>query len=161
MSARAYFGPPARSPAEGGFQVSVHLVPVWQGRLVTFDIQAGRVRGRWLPWAVIDFRQNPYEAASLLADDWLDVPLTDLRIVDVLSLPGPLNGWELAIVYRAEVHDRPPGDAQRTPFIHDAGEFDAIGAFDPLDLERWVGISTSEQRAEQSPPPHSGRPQIF
>lgn len=156
MTARAFFGPPARGPSEGGLQVSVHLVPVFEGRLVAFDVRAGQVHGRWLPWAVIDFRQNPYEAAALLADDWLDVPLTDLRIADVLSVDGPLGGWELAIVYRAECAARPRGDGQRTPFVYEPGEYDAIGIFDPLDLERWVGMPAPPP-ATPSPQP----PQIF
>jgi hypothetical protein len=139
VSSRALFGPPQRTAAKGGLQVTVHLVPVFEGRLVAFDVSSGEVRGRWLPWAVIDYRQNPYEAAALLADDWLDAALHSLRVVDVMSLEGPLGGWELAIVFRAEMEELPAGDGDRVPYPYRAGEFDAIGSFDPADLERWVG----------------------
>ncbi len=138
MPHRAIFGPPKETPAAGGLLVTVHLVPVFEGRLLAFDLAQPHVRGRWLPWAVIEFGQNPYEAASLLADDWLDVPLVDLALADVLSLPGDGGGWELAIVYRAHPAAMPSASADRQPFLYAAGAFDAIGAFDPVDLERWV-----------------------
>jgi hypothetical protein len=32
----------------------------------------------------------------------------------------------------------PPADDARSPFTFAEGEFDAIGRFDPVDLERWV-----------------------
>lgn len=116
----------------------MYLVPVYQGRLLAFDIHAKAVSGRWLPWAVIDYRQNPYEAAALLADDWLDVALDDLRVVDVLSAEG-LQGWELAIVYRAELAELPKGDSDRLPYLYPADGYDAIAIFEPTDFERWVG----------------------
>jgi hypothetical protein len=143
VSSRALFGPPQRTAAKGGLQVTVHLVPVFEGRLVAFDVSSGEVHGRWLPWAVIDYRQNPYEAAALLADDWLDNALHSLRIVDVMSLEGPLGGWELAIVFRAEMGALPSGDSERVPYPYPAGEYDAIGLFDPADLERWVAAAAT------------------
>jgi hypothetical protein len=157
MTSRAFFGPPGGGPVKGGLQVSVHIVPVHEGRLVAFDVKTGELHGRWLPWAVIDYGQNPYEAAALLADDWLDVPLSDLRIVDVMSLDGPLGGWELAIVCRAEMMALPAGDGERRPFVYGPGEFDAIGAFDPIDLERWVGPA----RLVPAEHPEPGPVQIF
>jgi hypothetical protein len=157
MSSRAFFGPPQRGPTEGGLQVSVHLVPVHEGRLVAFDVRSAQLRGRWLPWAVIDFRQNPYEAAALLADDWFgDTALSDLRVADVLSLDGPLGGWEVAIVFRAELEAMPAGDPERMPYVYEAGAFDAIGAFDPVDLERWTSMPAAPVAAtppaEVTPP---------
>ena len=138
MATRAFFGPPRNGPVEGGLQVSVHLVPVWDGRLLIFDVDAAPVRGRWLPWAVIDYGQNPYEAASILADDWLGVALSDLSLADVLSIEGVAGGWELAIVFRAELAAPATGDAQRHPVLCERGAYDAIGSFDPIDLQRWV-----------------------
>ena len=137
MAARALFGPPKAAPASGGLQVACYLVPVFDGCLVVFDIHSKATSGRWLPWAVIDYGQNPYEAASLLADDWLNVPLDDLSLADVLSLENEA-GWELAIVFRAALPTLPPGDAERHTVRCEAGQFDAIAAFDPVDLERWV-----------------------
>ncbi len=145
MAARAFFGPPSRTAAPGGLQVSVYLVPVYQGRLLAFDIHAKAVSGRWLPWAVIDYRQNPYEAAALLADDWLDVALDDLRVVDVLSAEGPLQGWELAIVYRAALAELPKGDSDRAPYLYPADRYDAIAIFEPTDFERWVGPAQTQE----------------
>ncbi|MFN0093927.1 MAG: hypothetical protein ACKVVT_04010 [Dehalococcoidia bacterium] len=140
MPVRAIFGPPKGDPVRGGLHVTVHLVPVFQERLVAFDLDQGPIRGRWLPWAVIEFGQNPYEAASILADDWLDTPLNDLSLADVLSLTVEGGGWELAIVYRAEVMELPMGRPGRQPAPYAVGAFDAIGAFEPVDLERWVGL---------------------
>jgi hypothetical protein len=137
-------------------------VPVFRGRLVAFDVKAGKVHGRFIPWAVIDYRQNPYEAAAVLADDWFgDAPLADLRIADVLSLDGPLGGWEMAIVYRAELASLPPGDRERTPHVYDDGQFDAIGAFDPVDLERWAGAPAAAPVSSPVAPSREGPPAIF
>ena len=159
---RAFFGPPRHGPASGGLHVTVHLVPVHDGRLVVFDVLADAASGRFLPWAVADFGQNPYEAASLLADDWLDVPLRDLSLADVLSLEVPGGGWELAIVFRAECAAAPAGDAERQPVVYAPGVFDAFGAFDPLDIQRWVeagrggsmepGTGAVQQSGEPAPP---------
>jgi hypothetical protein len=141
--ARALFGPPQESAAPGGLQVTVHLVPVFEGRLLAFDVLSKFARGRWLPWAVMEYGQNPWEGASLLADDWLDVPLDDLSLADVMSLEAPGGGWELALVFRAALSAAPAGDAERRPFLYEPAAFDAIGAFDPVDLERWVTMSTA------------------
>jgi hypothetical protein len=135
---RAFFGPPSGSFVPGGTHITVYLVPVFQGGLVVFDVEAKEARGRWLPWDVLDFRQNPYEAAATLADTWCNVALDDLRLVDVMSFPVEGGGWELAIAFRAELFEMPPGDAHRRPFRFEPGRYDAIGPFDPVDIERWV-----------------------
>jgi hypothetical protein len=138
MTARAFFGPPQGHPVAGGLQVSVYLVPVFEGQLVVFDVASPAAKGRWLPWAVIDYAQNPYEAASLLADDWLAVSLDDLALADVLSLEAAGGGWELAIIFRATMATLPAGNDERRPFAFAAGSYDAIAAFDLVDLQRWV-----------------------
>ncbi|MFN0147978.1 MAG: hypothetical protein ACKVT1_15855 [Dehalococcoidia bacterium] len=144
---RAFFGPPRDTTESGGLHVSVYAVPVFDGRLVVFDVSASVARGRWLPWAVIDFQQNPYEAASLLIDDWCDVPLADLALADVMSLSVEGGGWELAIIFRAVLTALPEGDRERRPYLFEPGHYDAIGPFDPVDLQRWV-----EGGADRLPP---------
>jgi hypothetical protein len=134
----AYFGPAAAGFVPGGAHVAVYLVPVFEGRLVVFDVAAREARGRWLPWDVLGWGANPYEAASALADEWCDVPVIDLRLVDIMSFPFEGSGWELAIIFRAELPEPARGDDARTPYIYPAGQFDALGNFDPVDLERWV-----------------------
>lgn len=136
--AQAYFGKPAKTFVPGGAHVAVYLVPVFEGRLVVFDVQASAARGRWLPWDILAFGANPYEAAAELADSWCNGDVSDLALVDAMSFPFGVEGWELALVFRAELTALPPGDDARTPVPFDAGEFDAIGNFDPVDLERWV-----------------------
>lgn len=138
MSRSAYFGQPADSFVRGGAHVAVYLVPVFDGGLVVFDVTARSARGRWLPWDILEFGGNPYEAAASLADDWCGGALSDLSLVDVMSFPFEGEGWELAIVYRAELTELPLADDVRTPFRFPPGQFDAIGSFDPVDLERWV-----------------------
>jgi len=134
----AYFGKPASGFQPGGTHITVYLVPVFEGRLTVFDVAAREARGRWLPWDVLDWGANPYECASALADQWCDVALTDLSLADVMSFPFDVEGWELAIVFRAELAEPARGDADREPFMYEPGQYDAIGPFDPVDLERWV-----------------------
>lgn len=135
----AYFGKPSSGFQPGGTHITVYLVPVFERRLTVFDVAAREARGRWLPWDVLDWGENPYEAASRLADQWCDVGLNDLALADVLSLPFEGEGWELAIIFRADLASPARGDADRVPHLFGKGEFDAIGAFDPVDLARWVG----------------------
>lgn len=147
---RAFFGPPRGEPTRGGAQVTISLVPVFEGRLVAFDVSAREARGRWLPWHVMEYGANPYESASELADDWLGGELADLSLADVLSLTLP-DVWELALVFRAQLVRLPPGDAERRPFVFAPGEFDAIGPFDPVDLRRWVETLRPASAGERQP----------
>ncbi|MBK6318243.1 MAG: hypothetical protein IPI33_10555 [Dehalococcoidia bacterium] len=136
--AQAYFGKPSKTFVSGGAHVAVYLVPVYEGRLVVFDVAASAARGRWLPWDILEFGGNPYEAAAALADDWCDGAVSDLTLADAMSFPFEEGSWELALVFRAELTAIPAGDAARSTFVYDPGEFDAIGNFDPVDLERWA-----------------------
>ncbi len=146
--AGAYFGQPVEGFVPGGTHVTVYLIPVFEGRLLAFDVTAREARGRWLPWDVLAWGGNPYEAASALADDWCGGAISDLRIVDVMSFGVEGEGWELATIFRAELAQAPAGDDVRTPHVYGRGEYDAIGNFDPVDLARWV---------EASPPGGGGR----
>jgi hypothetical protein len=148
---RAFFGRPQADTSPGGTHVTVYLAPVYQGQLVVFDIHGRReLSGRWLPWTVLPFQGNPYEAASGLADTWCrGVSLLDLSLVDVMSFVIPGEGWELAIVFRAELASLPEGDPEKRPVLLAPGRIDAIGSFDPVDLERWVGAGPG--RAEAGP----------
>jgi len=142
MEPGAYFGKPQGAAAAGGFHIAIYLVPVLDGRLVVFDIEGPReIAGRWLPWAVLPFRGNPYEAASLLADTWCDVPLHDLSLVDVMSFNIPGEAWELALVFRAELAEAPAPMPDREAVFVAAEDLDAIGRFDPADLQRWLGAT--------------------
>ena len=140
--AQAYFGKPAPSFVPGGAHIAVYLVPVFDGRLLIFDVAASAARGRWLPWDILGFGANPYEAAAELADLWCGGAISDLRLVDAMSFAAPPEGWELALVFRAELEELPTGDDARRPVLFERGEFDAIGNFDPVDLERWVGAES-------------------
>lgn len=140
---QAFFGKPQDSFVPGGAHVAVYLVPVFEGRLVVFDVEAPGVRGRWLPWTVMEYGANPYETAAALADDWCEGAVAALEVADALSFPYDLDGWELALVYRAELMAPPGGDANRRPAFVAAGELDAIGPFDPVDLLRWVERSAA------------------
>ena len=135
---QAYFGKPSNTFVPGGAHVAVYVVPVFEGRLLIFDVAASAARGRWLPWDVLEFGGNPYEAAATLVDQWCGGAVSDLALADVMSFPFAGEGWELAIVFRAELTELPAGDAARKPVLFERGEFDAIANFDPIDLERWV-----------------------
>jgi hypothetical protein len=151
---QAYFGKPASTFVPGGAHVAVYVVPVFEGRLVVFDVAASAARGRWLPWDVLDFGGNPYEAAATLADEWCDGAVTDLSLADAMSFPFQGDGWELALVFRAELNARPSGDDARRTVVYESGKFDSIGSFDPVDLERWVtrGHSPAPSRKPLSGP---------
>jgi len=151
MPRYAYFSQPAESFVRSGAHVAVYLVPVFEGGLVVFDVSARAARGRWLPWDILEFGGNPYEAAATLADNWCGGALSDLSLVDVMSFPFEGEGWELAIVYRAELTELPRADDARTPFRFGPGEYDAIGSFDPVDLQRWVEQHGNATRRTQTP----------
>ncbi len=74
-----------------------------------------------------------------------------------MSFPFEGGGWELAIVFRAELTALPPGDDARSPFVFSEGEYDAIGRFDPVDIERWVLGSTAVPAPAETPPPEGPR----
>ena len=140
MAERAIFGPPIARPVEGGTLLSVHVLPVHEGRLVAFDISAPEARGRWLPWAILDYGANPYETASALLDDWCSgTSTTDLRLVDVISRTAQDASWEVAIVFRAELTATPTGDAQRHPHPCADGELEGISGFGAGEIARWLG----------------------
>ena len=153
----AYFGPPATTFVTGGAHVAVYLLPVYRGQLAVFDVDAAQARGRWLPWDILPWGGNPYELASELSDLWCQAPLTDLSLADVMSYPSPEDGWELAIVFRAELAEPPRGDELRTPYFFPQGQFDAIGPFDPIDLERWV---TGTVVTRPQPGPATAQPEV-
>ncbi len=135
---QAYFGKPASTFVPGGAHVAVYVVPVFEGRLLIFDVAASAARGRWLPWDILDFGGNPYEAAATLVDQWCGGAVSDLLLADVMSFPFEGEGWELALIFRAELTELPHGDDTRKPVLFERGQFDAIANFDPVDLERWV-----------------------
>jgi hypothetical protein len=145
MPRYAYFGQPAQSFVPNGAHIAIYLIPVYQGRLVVFDVAAKAARGRWLPWDILEFGGNPWETASALTDDWCGGNIEDLTLVDAMSFPFEGNGWELAIVYRAELTEPPQADDVRKPFLYERGQFDAIGNFDPVDLQRWVEQSPLDE----------------
>jgi hypothetical protein len=147
MHRQAFFGKPASGLTAGGTHISVYLVPVYRRRLVVFDVEAPQARGRWLPWDVLDFRGNPYETAAALADTWCGGAISSLTLADVMSFPFEGGGWELAIVFRAELTEMPPARDGRSPFVFREGEFDAIGLFDPVDIERWVTAAPADPPA--------------
>lgn len=150
MKHHAFFGQPQASFVPGGTHIAVYLVPVHDGRLVAFDVSANQAGGRWLPWDVLPWGGNPYVTASELADDWCEGALSDLALVDVLSFELPGEGWELAIVFRATLTALPAGGDMRRPFVFEVGRFDAIGNFEPVDLERWV-LGTAHGAAALAP----------
>ena len=127
-------------------RICVYLVPVFEGRLVVFDVSAREARGRWLPWDILPDRGNPYEVAATLGDNWCASAISALTLADILSLTLP-HPWELAIIFRAELTALPLPDPVRTPFLYPTATFDAIGAFDPVDLERWVAAPRPEGRS--------------
>lgn len=119
-----------------GVLLSVHVVPVLEGRIVAFVLDPPGPRGRWLPWTVLEQGANPYEIASTIIDEWCDGAMSDLRLADVISREGD-NGWELAIVFRAELTAL-PGYERGAPHVCDPQDLAAVQGFERVDLERWL-----------------------
>jgi hypothetical protein len=159
VARQAFFGKPTGGLTAGGAHISVYLVPVYRRRLVVFDVAARQARGRWLPWDVMEFGANPYETAAALADDWCEGAVSSLTLADVMSFPFEGGGWELAIIFRAELTALPGGDDARSPFVFAEGEADAIGLFDPVDLVRWIGGAAGAPSAD--PPAADERPRLL
>lgn len=118
--------------------IMVYLVPVYEGRLVVFDVTSPGAQGRWIPWQVLEFAQVPYESAAQLSDVWLNGAVSTLSLVDVMMQPGESGVNELAIVFRCDVTALPARTAERDAFAYPEGHLDAIAGFDPVDLERWL-----------------------
>jgi hypothetical protein len=135
----------------GGAHLAVHLVPVFDGCLVAFDV-GPPAPGRWLPWDLLPYGGNPYETAAALGDEWCDGAVIDLRLCDALSLDGPDESWELALIFRAELDAMPAGDDARAPVALAAGPALAtVTRFAAADLERWLGSPA---------PPTTGSPPV-
>ncbi len=129
-----------------GVLLSVHVVPVLEGRIVAFVLEAPGPGGRWLPWTVLPQGSNPYEIASTVVDEWCDGAISDLRLVDVISRDGD-GGWELAIVFRAQLTDLPRG-LRGAPRVCEPQDLAVIHGFEAVDLERWLGVVGDEAAAE-------------
>ncbi len=135
----------------GGVLLTVHVVPVLQGQLVTFLLEAPGPGGRWLPWTVLKQGANPYEIASTIIDEWCDGAMSDLRLVDVISRDGD-EGWELAVVFRAELTALPRGE-RGEPRACEPPDLATVRGFDAVDLERWLGMSGAPAVPASAPDP--------
>ncbi|MXX18539.1 MAG: hypothetical protein F4X03_13340 [Dehalococcoidia bacterium] len=135
----------------GGVLLSVHVVPVLEGRIVAFVLDPPGPKGRWLPWTVLEQGANPYEIASTIIDEWCDGAMSDLRLADVISREGE-DGWELAIVFRAELTAL-PGHERGAPRICDAQDLAAVQGFEAVDLERWLGGGSAATPATEGDSP--------
>ncbi|HJP41058.1 MAG TPA: hypothetical protein QGF35_05075 [Dehalococcoidia bacterium] len=139
---RAFFGHPKKSFEKGGTYLSVYIVPVVDHELVVFGVEESEARGRWLPWDVMPWGENPYIVASELVDGWCEGAVLELLLVDVMSHYLPGESWELAIVFRALLSRAPGADGVRTPALVPLDRIEDIGSFEAVDIQRWVGTST-------------------
>ena len=126
----------------GGVLLTVHVAPVLAGRLVSFVLDGGP-GGRWLPWTVLKQGSNPYEVASTVVDEWCDGAMSDLRLVDVISREGD-GGWELAVVFRAELTALPRGE-RGAPHVCDPQDLAGVQGFEAVDLERWLEVPAAAE----------------
>ena len=119
-----------------GVLLTVHVAPVLAGRLVAFALDAPGPAGLWLPWTPLGQGANPYEIAATIVDEWCDGAPSDLRLADVISRDGD-GGWELAVVFRAELTALPRGE-RGAPRVCEPGDLAAVHGFAPADLARWA-----------------------
>ena len=118
--------------------LTVSLIPVVTGQLLAFDVSAPEAQGRWLPWTVLEYGQSPWECASLLGDEWCDGHINAIRLVDAISNFATNGGWELALVFRAELTLIPSAKPDRAPVIVSAGDSSLLNSFAEVDISRWV-----------------------
>lgn len=156
MSAQAFFGRPREGFSAGGAHLCVYLVPVFEGRLVAFDVRVRGAEGRWLPWDILSYGGNPYEDATELTEEWCQGAVDDLRLVDVMTRVAE-GSWELSLVFRANLGAMPAEDAARTPIAIEPGDVEAIQQFDAIDLLRWMEAPASGGRGAAA----AGRGLIF
>lgn len=149
----AFFPAPKKGFQQGGAHIAVHLVPVYEGRLVAFEVTARGAEGRWLPWAVLDYQGNPYEHAAALVDDWCQGHVRDLRLVDVMSSEAE-GSWELAIVFRAELTAYPVPDGPRAPVGLQPPLGESLNRLPALELDRWLALTPPPEVAPD-PAPHA------
>lgn len=144
MAGQAMFGKPVRDLASGGTLITTHVVPVFQGSLVVFEVDSSAARGRWLPWTTMEYGENPYVTASAVVDEWCQGAVKELRLVDVISTALDSGVWELSIVFRAELSASPAAASQRRPTLVAPEKAGRVGHFDQVDIERWVGVLPEE-----------------
>jgi hypothetical protein len=154
----AFFGPPKGSFQRGGAHIAIYLVPVFEGQLVAFDVSARGAEGRWLPWNVLPYGENPYVEASALADDWCDGAMQDLRLVDVLTGVAE-ESWELSLLYRVELTALPGGDGARVPVALAPPLESPVRQFS--DLERWVAAGQPSNARRPASPQPSDSPKLL
>ena len=137
-----------------GVLLTVHVAPVLEGQLVSFVLDGGP-SGRWLPWTTLKHGANPYEIASTVVDEWCDGAMSDLRLIDVISREGD-GGWELAVVFRAELTALPRGE-RGAPRVCDPQDLAGVRGFEAVDLERWLGTVPTTPVAAPAPEPDGSR----
>ena len=131
-----------------GVLLTVHVAPVLEGQLVAFVLDAPGPGGRWLPWTTLKHGANPYEIASTVVDEWCDGAMSDLRLVDVISREGD-GGWELAVVFRAELTALPRGE-RGAPRVCDPQDLASVRGFEAVDLGRWLVMSAAAAPVEEA-----------
>ena len=133
--------------------LTVHVVPVFEGALVAFDVDAPEARGRWLPWTPLAHGGNPWETASAVMDEWCDGAVADLRLVDVIARREEEGGeWGLAIVFRAELTAFPRGERGR-PHSCAPPEHTRVRGFAAVDLARWLAMRPDGGATPPGAPP--------
>lgn len=158
MARLSFFGPPGDAAQQGGAHVAVYLVPVFHGQLATFDVDIPGVRGRFLPWTILEYGGNPYADASLLVDDWCEGAVSDLRLVDVIGGHRVEGSQELAIVFRAELTAPPAGDPNRVTALVPGDAVEQVGPFPASELQRWVAFEDVEHTPTPGPRAAAARP---
>ena len=132
-----------------GVLLTVHVAPVLEGQRSSCPSSSmGDRAGRWLPWTTLKHGANPYEIASTVVDEWCDGAMSDLRLVDVISREGD-GGWELAVVFRAELTALPRGE-RGAPRVCDPQDLAGVQGFDAVDLERWLVMSAAAAPVEEA-----------
>ncbi len=131
--------------------LTVHVVPVFKGVLIAFDVDAPEASGRWLPWTPLEHGGNPWETASAIVGEWCGGAVVELRLVDVIAR-GAGAEWGLALVFRAELTALPGGERGQ-PHPCAPPEHGSVRGFAAADLARWLAQSPGGVAASSHTPP--------
>tara|TARA_B110000263_G_C15225814_1_gene472183 strand:+ start:583 stop:1041 length:459 start_codon:yes stop_codon:yes gene_type:complete len=141
---QAIFGKPVKNIGAGGTFLTIHIIPVYKGKLVAFDVTAPEAKGRWFPWTVLNYGIEPYEAAANLVDDWCEGSTQQLSLCDILTFMSYEGAWQISLVFRNELITLPHGDFERKPLLFDKELPTKIDKFQSADIERWINSGSTK-----------------
>lgn len=138
----AIYGPPAQSLLPGGLSLTVDLVTVHDGRVVSFRWPGLSRLGTapdhlWLPWDQLDHGEAPGAAVVRVLSQWTGRTdlVVDARMADLYSLVHDDKVWHVSFIFRVVLREVP------API----GHIDGVEVYAPEDLPESLGWFPAER----------------